>query len=401
MSRATDRPPRRVSPRWAAPLGIAALAIGGTLAGPAIAASAGVDLPDRTAEQLLTDLQGADVTALSGTVVVDAKLGLPSLDVGSGMGGPPGGSGTDLLSVLGGETTVRVWASADKARIAVLGDVGERAMISDGTQVWTWSSDDRSVTHTVLPTKDDLAARAPDDATTPTWPEPDAALTPEGLSAMVLENLTPTTSVTTGANVRVAGRPAYQLVLAPAEPGSLVAEIRIAIDAAERVPTRVEILSTTSATPAMSVGFTSVSFSAPDPAVFDFTPPAGASVTEKAWDEPGHGMLSDGAANGDGTGGTSPTTAEPPTVVGTGWASVLVAAGVPVDALTAPTEAGGAEPGTDLASMLALLPEVSGSWGSGHLLTSALFSALLTDDGHLLVGAVDGDTLQRVAATLG
>ena len=44
------------------------------------------------------------------------------------------------------------------------------------------------------------------------------------------------------------------------------------------------------------------------------------------------------------------------------------------------------------------LPTVSGSWGSGHVLTGKLFSLLLTDDGRVLVGAVSPDTLFRAAA---
>jgi hypothetical protein len=44
--------------------------------------------------------------------------------------------------------------------------------------------------------------------------------------------------------------------------------------------------------------------------------------------------------------------------------------------------------GGSLAGILKSLPTVSGSWGSGHLLHGALFSAVLTDDGRIAVGAV-------------
>jgi hypothetical protein len=39
------------------------------------------------------------------------------------------------------------------------------------------------------------------------------------------------------------------------------------------------------------------------------------------------------------------------------------------------------------------LPAVSGSWGSGHLLHGTLFSVLVTDDGHVVAGAVPPDRL--------
>jgi hypothetical protein len=43
-------------------------------------------------------------------------------------------------------------------------------------------------------------------------------------------------------------------------------------------------------------------------------------------------------------------------------------------------------PGND--RMLQALPRVSGSWGSGRLLSGSLFSAVITDDGRVAVGAV-------------
>jgi len=49
--------------------------------------------------------------------------------------------------------------------------------------------------------------------------------------------------------------------------------------------------------------------------------------------------------------------------------------------------------GGSLAQVLQMLPKVSGSWGSGHLLRGTLFSALLTDDGRLVVGAVAPEAL--------
>jgi hypothetical protein len=45
------------------------------------------------------------------------------------------------------------------------------------------------------------------------------------------------------------------------------------------------------------------------------------------------------------------------------------------------------------AGLLAMLPEVSGSWGTGRLLRGTLFSALVTDDGQLVVGAVEPELL--------
>src|SRR5262249_5247327 len=69
-------------------------------------------------------------------------------------------------------------------------------------------------------------------------------------------------------------------------------------------------------------------------------------------------------------------------VVGSGWTSVVV------------VRAGDLIP----PDLLAGLPVVSGSWGSGKLLRSSLLTALITDDGRLLLGAVAPDKLYAAAA---
>jgi hypothetical protein len=73
-------------------------------------------------------------------------------------------------------------------------------------------------------------------------------------------------------------------------------------------------------------------------------------------------------------------------VVGKGWTRVLVAT-LPADQQTS----GGSSPN----AMLDALPRVSGSWGSGHLLRTALLTAVLTDDGRVAVGAVPPGLLYR------
>ena len=113
------------------------------------------------------------------------------------------------------------------------------------------------------------------------------------------------------------------------------------------------------------------------------------------------------SAEAAGTGGE-------PTIVGTGWTSVLVATLPPAGTAepspdgtgptpdgTGPTP-GGTGPGAsgtgELQSVLGSLPQVSGDWGSGRLLTSALFTVLVTDDGRVLGGAVGPAALYAAAA---
>ncbi|WP_279579266.1 hypothetical protein [Fodinicola feengrottensis] len=90
-----------------------------------------------------------------------------------------------------------------------------------------------------------------------------------------------------------------------------------------------------------------------------------------------------------------------PNVVGQGWTSVLVAK-LPANALSPNSSAqpdakkpgGGAS--INPMELLSSLPRVSGTWG-GRLFSSALVSALITDDGRVLVGSVQPSLLYAAA----
>ena len=101
---------------------------------------------------------------------------------------------------------------------------------------------------------------------------------------MALEAIDPTTEVTTSGVGRVAGRDVYELVLTPSDPQTLVARVTLAMDAGTNAPLRVRVYATTIPDPAYEVGFSSVDYGTPDPALFEFTPPPGATVTEREAD---------------------------------------------------------------------------------------------------------------------
>ena len=90
----------------------------------------------------------------------------------------------------------------------------------------------------------------------------------------------PYASVSVEGTGDVAGRAVYRLVLRPATDRTLVDSIVLSIDAESRLPLRVEVVSRTTGTAALSAGFTSVSFDPIDLAIFTFTPPEGAQVTD-------------------------------------------------------------------------------------------------------------------------
>ncbi|MGV1008259.1 MAG: LolA family protein [Dermatophilaceae bacterium] len=358
--------------RWAVPAAAVALIGAGAFLTSATA-TADSGLPPRTAAQLLVDVQQAQLAGVSGTVVQTSDLGLPQLPGLTATQGS-GGSSTSLSSVLSGTHTWRVWtAGPTQSRLALVGSSGESDVIRNGQDLWMWSSSDKSADHYTLPAPD---ARQPATATSTDLPR-----TPEEAAQRALAAVDPTTEVTSSGTASVAGRTAYELVLSPRDSTSRVAQVRIAVDAEQHVPLRVQVFPTNAVNPAVEVGFTSVDFGAPDARQFEFTPPEGTTVTDKGA-VPVHTPSS--AANPAPSGGAEPK------VIGSGWTVVVVAA-LPDDAKASLAQ-------QPAAQLLAALPTVSGSWGSGHLVDGTLFSAVVTDDGRVAVGAVAPEQLYAALA---
>jgi outer membrane lipoprotein-sorting protein len=378
--------------RWAVPAVTAAALVGGVWSFGGLTAIADEGLPARTAAQLLVDVQQARLDGLSGTVVQKSDLGLPDLPID---GATSGTGSSNLTSLISGTHTMRVWfAGPDQARMALLGTLGESDVVRNGKDVWVWSSKDKTAKHYVLPAHAAIKGKA-----TVGTPRPsDLPTSPQDAAEKALAAITPSTEVTTSGTAKVAGRSAYELVLKPKEATSLVAQVRVAIDGTEHVPLRVQVFSKKVADPVFEVAFSAVDFARPDAAQFAFKPPPGTKVTEgKAFDDKalGHGKAAPGA---DGTKSVAPPAGSPdrPKVVGKGWGSVVVAK-VPM-----PSAAGGATQGQSAGQLMrfvGMLPKVSGSWGSGHLMAGTAFSVLLTDDGRLVAGAVTPEGLYAALAT--
>ena len=363
--------------RWAVPAGAVLLIAAGSLVASRTA-NADSGLPHRTAAQLLVDVRTATERSLSGTVVQTANLGLPQIPGLSGQasGGafaPSGGA--DLVSALAGTHTWRVWADGPtKVRVALVAGSGESDIIRNGSDVWVWSSQAKSATHHTLDAKS-----APNG--TPPMSPTDLPKTPDEAARQVLAAIDPTTEVTTAGTAVVAGRQTYELVLDPRSTSTRVAQVRIAVDADTHIPLRVQVYSTKLANPAVEVGFTSIDFATPEARQFAFTPPPGTTVSEGGDTQGGKVTAPNPATRPSGP------AAPAPKIVGTGWERVLVAT-VPDLGSSTPGDQSG-----ELQGLLSSIPEVSGAWGKGRVIDGTLFSAVLTDDGRVAVGAVAPDAL--------
>ncbi len=360
--------------RWLAPFAVAGLLVTGTITVNAIAASAGSErLPVRTVAQLLVDVEQAKLTALSGTVVQSADLGIPTL---------PGIGSTDsasLTSLITGTHTLRIWYDGiDKSRIALLGSLGESDLIKNGSDLWSWSSKDNVATHRTLTSPMGRQSRANAGGGTVVDPT-DLPKTPQEAANAVVAAIDPSTVISTGAPETVADRPVYQLTVRPrSATGSLIKRVSIAIDATTHIPLRVQVFGAKQADPAFEVAFSSVDFAPPDAAQFNFNPPPGAQLTPPRSD-----TVAPKAEPGTAAG---PSLSSGVKWFGTGWTRVLVA---PSSAVST---------GGTLGRIFQSLPKVSGRWGSGHLLAGTVFSMVITDSGKVAVGAVVPDLLYSALA---
>src|SRR3984885_4869461 len=251
--------------RWTVPAGAVA-AVGIVVAGSVIArGQATPTLPARTTAQLLAavDSPAALPSAMTATVQETASLGLPDLP---GSSDPLSG-----LSLLSGTHTFKVWYDGPaKVRVAVPVSMGETDVRRDGRSVWLWDSQTNKATHYILP------AEAAD--TPPNVAQAQRVPTPPQLAKQILAAVGSTTKVGLQQNVTVAGQPAYQLSLAPKDSRSLIGQVRIAIDASNSLPLQVQVFARGAASPAFSVGYTSLSFARPAASNFAFSPPPGAKV---------------------------------------------------------------------------------------------------------------------------
>ena len=388
--------------RWALPVAAVGV-IGATALTVSQSANADSGLPSRTVAQLLADVRSANVSSLSGTVVQTSDLGLPDIP-GLGSSGRPGSASSSLTSLISGTHTWRVWLDGPtRQRLALIGSNGESDVIHNGSDVWLWSSTDRTAVHHKLSADqvrpDSVGKHLPSGlrSAVPSTLPSGAPRTPDEAAEAALALMGKDTTVTTSGTASVAGRSAYELVLTPKDKATLVGSVRIAIDSQEHVPLRVQVYSTKVANPAFEVGFTAVDFAKPDARQFAFTPPAGTTVTE-----------SDKLTARKGDASVNPSPVKPsadalakmqaaPRIVGSGWSTVVVA---PFTLPTSQQGAGGsaADSAAQLSGILKALPTTSGAWGSGHLLQGTLFSVVLTTDGRIALGAVPPDQLYSALA---
>lgn len=382
------------SARVAAVVAVAAAgAIGlGALTVPAMADDP-PPLPPVSPEDLVASVLTAHSPAFGGTVEVDNALGLPTLP---GMGGPEGDS--PLTQPV---TTVRAWSDGQgRGRLVLPSRNGEQVFVSDGTSLWRYDSATRTATEWR-------------NGPRPAAPHPRAA-DPAQAARAVVDAVRTSSNVAVEGTDTVAGRPVYELVLTPAPTErTLLREVRVAVDEATRVPLRLTVLADGSTDPALRVGFTDLDVGPQDPGLFCFTPPEGVRVEQPRHDggpgprghhgpgERPHHRHAPGAPDAP----DAPGAAERPVrTVGEGW-DTLVVGTLPPAALEGGHQQRGprqrgerderrGEQRADPRAVLEQIGEpVSGPWGDGWVVRTAVGTVLVASDGRFAAGAVPQQVL--------
>ncbi len=238
-------------------------------------------LPAVSAQELLASTieAASHPVTISGQVTTTIDLGLPELPTTITTGaGLPG-----ILTSLTGTQRWRVWHSPDGLRVAHLLVAREQDLVVNHDAAWWWDSADLRAIRLDLASMRSAAGERPPAGT-------DTPFDPAGLARSLIQGMAPCASASVQGTTTVAGRDAYVLALTPLTEDSLVGSVRFAIDAQTRLPLSAEVLPRGGGEPALSAGYTSVSFDPIDPAMFAFEPPPGATVRDAA------GLARDAAA---------------------------------------------------------------------------------------------------------
>ncbi len=340
---------------------VTAAAVGPSQASP--------QLPEKSAQELLELMAASSDSAFSGTLEQSSELGLPELQSMGPSAGSTDGP-TAALELLTADHTAQVHVDGpDKARIQVQDRLAERNVIVNDNDIWYYDSRAQEAAHAVVPEHDSGK-----------YMMADGVSTPADLAEKFLATIDPSTAIEVGRNVTVAGRSAYELVLTPSTAATLVGAVSLTVDAETGVPLSFTVSAQGQADPAFSVAFSSIDFTAPEAGLFEFTPPAGTTVTEVPVKERPDQMAPERDP------GTEPT------VIGEGWGSIVaLPPGSASDAFTATPDS------EDAAEAQALLEQAFTTVEGGRALETSLVSVFIADDGRVFAGAVGTDQLIAAA----
>ena len=171
----------------------------------------------------------------------------------------------------------RIWVSDAGMRVESQGGGGDQvAGASRATRsAWTYDSATNAARRWVM--TGDATANEP-------MPSPSATMMTPAAIGMYLQQLAPYATVDVAGQGTVAGREVYLLRMTPVADDTALGAVQASIDGKTMVPLRLEVFAKSGGAAVLQFGFDSVSYDPIDPALYAFTPPAGAKVTTKQID---------------------------------------------------------------------------------------------------------------------
>lgn len=393
--------------RWI-PAVLAPVLVAGSVFGFSVQANAAIDLPDKSASQILQMINTNPDIAFSGTIVKKASMGLPPMNIvpdisqsmidemakkmPKEMGDflPQASAQGELalaLEFFAGTHRANIYVDGiNKSRLQVLDLLSERSFIRNGNELWAYDATKSVAQHTVINEREVKNAeniarlllamnksKLPFDYTSPA-----------AVADYLLKEATKYSNISVASDIKIADRGAYQITMTPKSNQSLVASATISIDAATGLPLAARIMAVGQSTPAFEVAFESITFATPAASNFNFTPPAGTRVIEVP--APTEADLMRELGNVPALPSEADAKAKIEDLINQGWGAV---AKVPAAQVPAELRA--------LQAENKLYTELTKPVAGGRIFSSALLNIFFADNGDIYAGSVTVERLLAVA----
>jgi len=243
----------------------------------AFALSTGPTPPPKPLPEAIHDaLVAAPVEGVSANVQLTDHL-LEGANLTSGGDGGAGGQLASSPLVAGGSG--RMWVAKDgRVRLELQSEKGDTQVLYDGHTVSIYDASSNTLYRYTVPAHEG-GADGSSDLGAPTPPTADHEPPTVAKIEEAIAHLTHV-DVSGATPTDVAGQAAYTVRVSPKEQGSLIGGGELSWDAANGVPLRAALYSSTSSSPTIELAATSISYGPVAASVFEFTPPSNAKVEE-------------------------------------------------------------------------------------------------------------------------
>ena len=394
--------------RWI-PAVLAPVIVAGSILGFSVQANAAIDLPNKSASQILQMMNTNPDIAFSGRIVKKANMGLPPMnivpDISQSMIDemakkmpkemsdflPKASAQGELalaLEFFAGTHTANIYVDGmNKARLQVLDLLSERDYIRNGSDLWAYDAGKSLAQHSAINQKEVEQADAQARLLLSLYGTklPFDYTSPAAVADYLVKEAGKYSTITTASDIKIANRGAYQITITPKNNQSLVASATIAIDAQTGLPLAARVMAIGQSTPAFEVTFESITFETPAASNFNFTPPAGTRVVEVA--APTKEDVLRELAKAPALPTESDAKAKLEELAAQGWGAV---AQIPASMVPAQLRL--------LQAHNSLYKELTKPVAGGRIFTSALLNIYFADNGDVYAGSVTVARLLEVAA---